>query len=40
MTIVIVVLIVAVVAAFAARGGGPRVTEIDHSVRRKKEKGE
>jgi hypothetical protein len=36
-TIIIIVAIVAVIALLAARGGGPRVTQIDRTVRRKKE---
>jgi hypothetical protein len=35
--IIIIVAIVAVIALLAARGGGPRVTQIDRTVRRDKE---
>ena len=34
--IVIIVAIVAIIAFLAARGGGPRVTQIDRTVRRDK----
>ena len=35
--IVIIVVVVAIIALFAARSGGPRVTEINRTVERKKE---
>ena len=35
-TIIIIVAIIAVIAFLAARGGGPRVTHIDRTVRREK----
>jgi len=35
--ILIVVALVAVVALLAARSGGPRVTQIDRTIRRKKD---
>jgi hypothetical protein len=34
-TIIIIVAILAIVAFLAARGGGPRVTQIDRTVRKK-----
>lgn len=36
-TIIIIVAIVAIIAFLAARGGGPRVTQIDRTIRRDKE---
>ena len=36
-TIIIVVAIIAIIALLAARRGGPRVTQIDRTVRRDKE---
>jgi hypothetical protein len=36
-TIIIIVAVIAIVALLAARGGGPRVTQIDRTVRRDKE---
>jgi hypothetical protein len=36
-TIVIIIAVLAVIAALAIRGGGPRVTQINRTVRRKKE---
>jgi hypothetical protein len=36
-TIIIIVAIVAVIAVLAARRGGPRVTEINRTITRKKE---
>lgn len=39
-TIIILVVVVGLVAALAARGAGPRVTQIDRTVRREKERGE
>jgi hypothetical protein len=36
-TIIIIVAVVAIIAFLAARGGGPRVTHIDRTVRREKE---
>ena len=36
-TIVIIVAVVAVIAVLAVRGGGPRVTQIDRTVRREKD---
>jgi NAD/NADP transhydrogenase alpha subunit len=36
-TIVIIVAVVALIAVLAARGGGPRVTQIDRTVRKKKD---
>jgi hypothetical protein len=36
--IVIIVAVVAVIAFLAARGGGPRVTQIDRTTRREKDK--
>jgi hypothetical protein len=35
--IIVVVAIVALIAVLAARGGGPRVTQIDRTVRREKD---
>ena len=35
--IVIIVVVVALIAVLAARGGGPRVTQIDRTVRREKD---
>ena len=35
-TIIIVIIAIAIVALLAARWGGPRVTQIDRTVRRKK----
>ena len=35
--IVIIVVVVAIIALLAARSGGPRVTEINRTVERKKE---
>jgi hypothetical protein len=35
--IIVVVAIVALIAVLAARGGGPRVTPIDRTVRREKD---
>ena len=39
-TIIIIVAIVAIIAMLAIRGGGPRVTHIDRTVRREKEEGD
>ena len=39
-TIIIIVAIVAIIAMLAIRGGGPRVTDIDRTVRREKEEGD
>jgi hypothetical protein len=36
-TIIIIVVVIAIIALLAARGGGPRVTQIDRTVRRDKE---
>jgi hypothetical protein len=36
-TIIIIVAVIAIVALLAARRGGPRVTQIDRTVRRDKE---
>jgi hypothetical protein len=36
-TIIIVVAVIALVAVIASRLGGPRVTQIDRTVRRKEE---
>jgi hypothetical protein len=36
-TIIIIVAIIALIAVLAARGGGPRVTQIDRTVRREKD---
>ena len=36
-TIVIIVAVIAIIAFLAARGGGPRVTHIDRTVRREKD---
>ena len=36
-TIVIIVAVVALIAVLASRGGGPRVTHIDRTVRREKD---
>jgi hypothetical protein len=36
-TIIIIVAIVAIIAVLAARRGGPRVTEINRTITRKKE---
>jgi len=36
-TIVIIIAVLAVIAALAVRGGGPRVTQIDRTVRREKD---
>jgi hypothetical protein len=33
-TIIIIVAVVALIAVLAVRGGGPRVTQIDRTVRR------
>ena len=38
--IILVVAIVALIAVLAARVGGPRVTQIDRTVRRDKDAGE
>ena len=35
--IVIIVVVVALIAVLAMRGGGPRVTQIDRTVRRKED---
>jgi hypothetical protein len=35
-TIIIIVAVVAIIALLAARGGGPRVTQIDRTVKRDK----
>lgn len=37
MAIIILVAIVAIIASLAARRGGPRVTQIDRTVRREKD---
>jgi hypothetical protein len=39
-TIIIIVAIVALVAVLAARGGGPRVTEITRTRKREKDDGD
>ena len=39
-TIIIIVAIVALIAVLAARGGGPRVTQITRTVKRDEEEGE
>jgi multisubunit Na+/H+ antiporter MnhC subunit len=36
-TIVIIVAVVALIAVFAVRGSGPRVTQIDRTVRKEKD---
>ena len=36
-TIVIIVAVIALIAALAARAGGPRVTQIDRTVRKEKD---
>ena len=36
-TIVMIVAVVALIAVIASRSGGPRVTHIDRTVRRKKD---
>ena len=36
-TIIIIVAVIAIVALLAARSGGPRVTQIDRTVRRDNE---
>ena len=36
-TIIIIVAVVAIIALLASRAGGPRVTQIDRTVRREKE---
>ena len=36
-TIVIIVAVIAIIAFLAARSGGPRVTQINRTVRREKE---
>ncbi len=36
-TIIIVVAIVAIIAVLAARRGGPRVTQIDRTIRKEKD---
>ena len=36
-TIIIIVALVALIAVLAARSGGPRVTQIDRTVRREKD---
>jgi hypothetical protein len=38
--IILVVAVVALIALLAARVGGPRVTQIDRTVRREKDDGE
>lgn len=35
--IVIIVAVIAIIAVLVARGGGPRVTQIDRTVRREKD---
>ena len=37
-TIIIIVAVVAVIALLVARGGGPRVTQIDRTVHREKDR--
>ena len=39
-TIVIIVAVIAVIAFLAARRGGPRVTQIDRTIRREKDEPE
>jgi hypothetical protein len=39
-TIIIIVVVIAVIALLAVRGGGPRVTQIDRTVRREKDEPE
>jgi hypothetical protein len=39
-TIVIIIAVLAVIAALAVRRGGPRITQIDRTVRRDKRDGE
>ena len=39
-TIVIIVAVLAIIAFLAARSGGPRVTQIDRTVRRDKDEPE
>jgi len=36
-TIVIIVAVIALIAVLAARAGGPRVTQIDRTVRKEKD---
>jgi hypothetical protein len=36
-TIIIIIAVIAIIALLAARGGGPRVTQIDRTVRREKD---
>jgi hypothetical protein len=38
--VIVIVAILAIIAFLAARGGGPRVTQIDRTVRRKKDEGD
>ena len=39
-TIIVIVAIIAVIAFLAARGGGPRVTEITRTLKRDEENGD
>jgi hypothetical protein len=36
-TIIIIVAVVALIAVLASRGGGPRVTQIDRTIRKDKD---
>jgi hypothetical protein len=36
-TIIIIVAVVALIAVLASRGGGPRVTQIDRTIRKEKD---
>jgi hypothetical protein len=36
-TIIIIVAVVALIAVFASRAGGPRVTQIDRTIRKEKD---
>ena len=36
-TIIIIVAVIALIAVLASRGGGPRVTQIDRTVRKEKD---
>jgi len=39
-TIIIIVAVVALIAVLASRGGGPRVTQIDRTIRKDKDSGD
>jgi anaerobic C4-dicarboxylate transporter len=38
--IVIIVAVIALIAVLAARGGGPRVTQMDRTIRKDKDSGD